>query len=367
MRLLPFPAYVGVDDLKTALLVLAVDPSIGGLLIMGPKGTGKSSIVRSFAKLLPLIKVVKGCPFNCDPESPENMCDLCRSKWEHGEMLHTSEVPMSIVELPIGATEDMVLGTINIERTLKEGRLIFEPGLLGRANRQILYVDEVNLLPDHVVDSILDSAAFGWNVVEREGVSLKHPAKFILVGTMNPEEGELRPQLLDRFAISVKLETIHDPKLRMEIVKRNLELESEPQLFISRWVPAEEELRARIAAAKQLLPKVKVSDSVVDLISKVCARLEVDGYRPDIVAVKVARALAALNCRYEVTEEDAIEGLRLALGHRTRAEGLKPPPTKEEVRAAFSEVSGKKLPVQKVEKAGEEKKDQVKFFPRWSF
>lgn len=365
--MLPFPAYVGMEDLKTALLALAVDPSIGGLLIMGPKGTGKSSIVRSFARLLPLVKVVKGCPFNCDPESPENMCDMCRSKWERGEKLPIDEIPMSIVELPIGVTEDMVLGTINIERTLKEGRLVFEPGLLGRANRQILYIDEVNLLPDHVVDAILDAAAFGWNVVEREGISLRHPAKFILVGTMNPEEGELRPQLLDRFAISVKLDTLYDPKLRTEIVKRNLELETDPQLFASKWAPVEEELKARIAAAKHLLPKVKVDDSVIELISRVCARLEVDGYRPDIVAVKVARAIAALNGRCEVTEEDAMEGLRLALGHRTRAEGLKPPPTREEIRAAFSEVSGKKLPVQKVEKAGEEKKEQVRFFPRWSF
>jgi len=364
--LLPFPAYVGMEDLKRALLALAVDPSIGGLLIMGPKGTGKSSLVRSFARLLPPIKAVADCPFHCDPDSPRDMCDVCRARLGENGKLPVAEIPMPMVELPIGATEDMVLGTINIERTLKEGRIVFEPGLLGRANRGLLYIDEVNLLPDHIVDSILDAAASGWHVVEREGVSLRHPARFILVGTMNPEEGELRPQLLDRFAIGVKVETIRDPKLRAEIVKRNVEFESDPEGFEAKWRPVEEELRRRIIEARRLLPSVKVGDELYELVARVCARLEVDGYRPDIVAIKVARAIAALEGRSEVTEEDVVTGLELALSHRTRAEGLKPPPTKEEIRAALSEALGKRPPVAAREEAAE-RKSQVRFFPRWTF
>lgn len=365
MRLLPFPAFVGVGELKRALLALAVDPSIGGLLIMGPKGTGKSSIVRSFAKLLPPVRVVADCPFNCGPDSLDEMCDICRSRLERGEKLPVEEVPMKMVNLPIGATEDMVLGTINIEKTLKGGKLAFEPGLLGRANRNILYVDEVNLLPDHIVDSILDAAASGWHTVEREGVSLRHPARFILIGTMNPEEGELRPQLLDRFAISVKVETLKDPKLRAEIVRRNLEFEMDPEGFEAKWRPEEEDIRQRILRAKQILHRVGVDDRYFELVARVCSRLEVDGYRPDIVALKVARALAALDGRGEVREDDVLKGLELALGHRTRAEGLKPPPTKEELRAAFSELMGKK-PVLK-EEAKPRKKEQIRFFPRWTF
>lgn len=365
-RLIPFPAYVGAEDLKLALIVLAVDPSIGGLLIMGPKGTGKSSIVRSFAKLLPPIKVVEDCPFKCNPESVNEMCDLCRSRLSKRESLPIKELPMSMVELPIGATEDMVLGTLNIERTLKEGRIVFEPGLLGRANRGILYVDEINLLPDHIVDSILDAAASGWHTVEREGISLRHPSKFILIGTMNPEEGELRPQLLDRFAIGVKVNTVRDPKMRAEIIKRNIDFEINARDFEEKWKPFEEELKKKVASAKILLPRVKVDDSLYLLVAQTCARLEVDGYRPDIVTVKVARAIAALEGREEVGEEDVLRGLELALCHRTRAEGLKPPPTKEEIHAALSEVSGKKTTTV-VREESSEKKAQTRFFPRWSF
>ncbi len=346
MRVLPFAAFVGLEDLKRALLALAVDPSIGGLLVSGPKGTGKSSIVRAFAELLPDIDVVADCPFNCDPYRPDLMCDFCRSRYEKGEKLPIRKIKMRVVDLPVGATEDMVLGTINIERTLKEGRVIFEPGLLGRANRQILYVDEVNLLPDHIVDSILDAAASGWNVVEREGVSLRHPARFILVGTMNPEEGELRPQLLDRFAIGVNVGTIKDPDLRAEIVRRNLEFEQDPEAFERKWKPIQDELRQRILEAKKLLPKVQVPEEVLYAVVRTCAELEVDGYRPDITAIKVAKALAALDGRTEVTEDDAKQGLLMALAHRTRAAGLKPPATREEIEAVFaSQAKGVKAPV----------------------
>ena len=337
MHTLPFVAFVGMEELKKALLALAVDPSIGGLLISGPKGTGKSSIVRAFAELLPEIEVVADCPFNCDPHKVDLMCDVCKSRVERGEELPIAKVRMKVVDMPVGATEDMVLGTINLERTLKEGCLVFEPGLLGRANRQILYVDEVNLLPDHLVDSILDAAASGWNIVEREGISLRHPSRFILIGTMNPEEGELRPQLLDRFAMCVKVNTIRDPRLRAEIVKRNLEFERDPQGFIEKWREKQEELRKSIERAKSLLPSVKIPENVLSSVTKACAQLEVDGYRPDITAVKVAKALAALDGRRVVNHEDALEGLLLALAHRTRSGGLKPPPSKEEITKVYHE------------------------------
>ena len=340
MAVLPFAAFVGLEELKRALLCLAVDPSVGGLLIVGPKGTGKSSIVRAFAELLPEIEVSKGCPFNCDPKNPEEMCDFCRERLERDGELEVERVKMRVVELPIGATEDMVLGTINIERTLKEGRVVFEVGLLGRANRQILYVDEVNLLPDYIVDSILDAAASGWNVVEREGISLRHPAKFILVGTMNPEEGELRPQLLDRFSIGVKLETIRDPALRAEIVKRNLEFEEDPEGFRERWKKYQVEVSERVRRAREILRKVRVGDEVLAAVAEACARLEVDGYRPDIIAVKVARVLAALDGREIATVEDALAGLELALAHRTRASGLKRPPSPGEIKEALLEAYG---------------------------
>ncbi len=359
MKILPFSAFVGLDELKKALLALAVDPSIGGLLIMGPKGTGKSSIVRAFAELLPEIEVVADCPFNCDPHDVRSMCDLCRSRVERGEKLPVKRVKMRVITLPIGATEDMVLGTINIERTLKEGRLVFEPGLLGRANRNILYIDEVNLLPDHLVDSILDAAASGWNIVEREGISLRHPSRFILVGTMNPEEGELRPQLLDRFSIGVKLKTIRDPELRAKIIRVNLEYERSPREFEEKWRPSQEALKARIERARRALPDVKISDELIARIARTCSLLEVDGYRPDIVAAKVAIALAALDGLREVTEAHVIEALKLALAHRTRAEGLKPPPSEEEIAAAFRGAK-RGAPVPTVPKKGE--KSKYRFF-----
>jgi len=368
MRTLPFSAFVGLNELKTALLILAVDNSIEGLLIMGPKGTGKSSIVRSMVDLLPEIYVVADCPFNCDPYDEREMCDLCKERVRKGEKLPVKKVKMKVVTLPIGATEDMVLGTINIEKTLQEKRMVFEPGILGRANRNILYVDEVNLLPDHIVDSILDAAASGWNIVEREGISLKHPSKFILIGTMNPEEGELRPQLLDRFAISIKLSTLKDPEARAEIVKRNIEFQTNTEDFLKRWSPYQEELRKKIERAREILPKVKVDDEIILRVSRTCSMLDVDGYRPDIVAVKVARALAALDGRLKVNEQDLFAGLRFALTHRTRAEGLKAPPTEEELKSAFFGLTGIKSRVKiRTASRGKEKREKFRFFPRWSF
>jgi len=369
MSTLPFTAFVGLEELKKALLVLAVDNSIEGLLIMGPKGTGKSSIVRAMTDILPEIYLVSDCPFNCDPYNETNMCDLCKERIIKGEKLPVKKTKMKVITLPIGATEDMVLGTINIEKTLQEKRIIFEPGILGRANRNILYIDEVNLLPDHIVDSILDAAASGWNIVEREGISLKHPAKFILIGTMNPEEGELRPQLLDRFAISVKLSTIKDPNVRAKIVKRNIEFQTKKEDFLNKWEPQQKILKEKIEKARKILKDVQVDDEMILRVSRTCALLEVDGYRPDIVAIKVARALAALDDRLQVTEEDLFEGLRYALTHRTRAEGLKAPPTEEEISNVFyGYTSGIRQKV-KIKNTQTKKNSQEKFrfFPRWSF
>lgn len=372
MRVLPFAAFVGLDELKKALMVLAVDPTIGGLLIFGPKGTGKSSVVRAFAELLPEIEVVADCPFNCDPHDPGSMCDSCRARYEKGENLPVKRMKMKVVTLPIGATEDMVLGTINLERTLKEGKPVFEPGLLGRANRQILYIDEVNLLPDHIVDSILDAVASGWHVVEREGVRFRHPSKVILIGTMNPEEGELRPQLLDRFGIGVNVKTIDNPELRAEIVKRNLEFENDPEGYYEKWRSEQEEIIKRIVIAKKVLKKVKIPENVVLSVTRTCVNLEVDGYRPDIVAIKVARALAALDGRLEISINDAVEGLVFALAHRTRASGLRPPPSREEIVGALKKVpppgiagSVAKTLTKRGKREGEKKVQKVSFF-RWS-
>ena len=338
MSLMPFSGFVDLEDLKKTLLSLAVDPSIGGLLILGPKGTGKSSLVRAFAELLPDIEVVIGCNFGCSPKNVEELCGDCTERLKAEERLPQITRKMSIVDLPIGVTDDRVIGSINVELTLKDGKIHFEPGLLARAHRNILYIDEVNLLPDHIVDLILDAASYGWNIVEREGLSLKHPARFILVGTMNPEEGELRPQLLDRFAISLPIQTVLDPQLRAEVVKRNIEFEANHDLFNSTWIPTQNKMRVQIESARENIKNVFVSDQIIATIAQVCGKLSVDGYRPDIVATKVARALTAIDGRREIGHADALQGLKLALAHRTRAGGLKPPATQLEIEKQFQEA-----------------------------
>ena len=338
MSSMPFSGFVDLEDLKKTLLSLAVDPSIGGLLILGPKGTGKSSVVRAFAELLPDIEAVIGCNFGCSPKTVEELCGDCTERLKAEERLPQIARKMSIVDLPIGVTDDRVIGSINVELTLKDGKIHFEPGLLARAHRNILYIDEVNLLPDHIVDLILDAAAYGWNIVEREGLSLKHPARFILVGTMNPEEGELRPQLLDRFAISLPIQTVLDPQLRAEVVKRNIEFEANRDLFNSTWIPTQNKMRAQIESARENIKNVFVSDQIIATIAQVCGKLSVDGYRPDIVATKVARTLAAIDGRREIGHGDALQGLKLSLAHRTRAGGLKPPATQLEIEKQFQEA-----------------------------
>ncbi|MHA1616630.1 MAG: ATP-binding protein [Candidatus Njordarchaeales archaeon] len=340
----PFTAFVDQEELKLALILLAINPRIGGLLIMGEKGTGKSALVRALADLLPPIKVVKGCPFNDDPDDPVNMCDICREKLMKEEKLEYEYRPMQVVTLPLSASIDAVVGSIDIEKILREGLKAFQPGILARANRQILYIDEVNLLPDHIVDAILDAAALGWNYVEREGVSVTHPARFILVGTMNPEEGELRPQLLDRFPLSVKVSSVTDEKLRVEIIKRNMEFIEDPIGFRKKWEAKQEELRERIKKAKEILPKVKIDERLLYAIAELCTSLRVDGHRPDIIIALTAKTIAAYQGREYVTEDDVLMAAKLALGHRTRDKGLLEPASYIEIEETFKKA------IKKIEK-----------------
>jgi len=314
----PFCAIVGQEKMKMALILNVINPKIGGVLLRGEKGTGKSLAVRALADLLPEIEVVAGCPFNCDPTNPKEMCDACSSKVANGETLPVAKRRVSVVELPIGATEDRLVGTIDIEKAIKTGEKHFDPGLLAEANRNILYIDEVNLLDDHLVDVLLDAAAMGVNFVEREGISFSHPARFVLVGTMNPEEGELRPQLLDRFALSVEVKGISDEEARAEIVRRRVAFENDPESFIVEYYEEQEKLRRRIKDAQKLLPEVKLDDKMLNLITKICIDSAVDGHRADITMYKTACTLAAFKGRTEVFEEDVMEAAELALPHRRR-------------------------------------------------
>ena len=313
----PFTAIVGQEEMKLGLILNVIDPTIGGLLITGEKGTGKSTAVRALAELLPEIEVVKGCRFNCDPSS-EGLCTDCQGRVERGEALEAERRKMRVVELPLGATEDRVVGTLDVEHAIKHGEKRFEPGILADANRNFLYVDEVNLLEDHIVDLLLDAAAMGVNYVEREGVSFVHPARFILVGTMNPEEGELRPQLLDRFGLSVRVQAIRDKALRAEILRRRQEFDLDPEGFSRRWRPQQEELSRRITEAKGRLAAIRVPDEILERIVTLTSQLNVDGHRADIVILKAARALSAFRGKEEVEPEEVRDAARLALGHRLK-------------------------------------------------
>jgi magnesium chelatase subunit D len=323
--LFPFTAIVGQDPMKRALVLNAIYPAIGGVLVSGERGTAKSTAVRALATLLPEIAVVADCPYSCDPDRPDEACLTCRERRARGEPLPRGTRRVRMVELPVGATEDRMLGTIDVEAALQDGAYRFEPGLLAAAHRGILYVDEVNLLPDHLVDALLDVAASGVNVVEREGISFSHPSRFILVGTMNPEEGELRPQLLDRFGITAEVLTLRDPELRYEVVRRRLAFERDPGAFRRDWEVREQEEAERIRQAALGLPRVELEEGLARSIADICAAAGVDGLRGDLVIHKAATALAAYAGRLQVIEDDVQEAVVLALSHRRRRRPFEPP------------------------------------------
>ena len=310
----PFSAIVGQEDLKLALLLNAISPEVGGVLVRGEKGTAKSTAVRALARLLPPIRVISGCPYSCDPESQNPECPA----GPHPEDASWEWRPVRLAELPVGASTDRLTGTLDIERALTQGEKAFEPGILASAHRGILYVDEVNLLSDHLVDLLLDVAAMGVNHVEREGVSVRHPSRFILVGTMNPEEGELRPQLLDRFGVTVEVSGNLDMDERVEIVRRRLRYESDPEDFATEWAAADRELSRSIEEARGGLPAVHLPEETLHKIAAVCTHLGVDGLRGDLVTAKAARALAAWEARGVVATEDVRRAALLALPHRRR-------------------------------------------------
>ncbi len=316
-RRFPFSAIVGQDALKVALLVNAVEPRVGGVLIRGHKGTAKSTAVRGLASVLPPIEVVEGCRYGCDPNDVASLCRECLDRGASGP-LPRSRRPVRVVDLPVSATEDRLVGTLDIEHALKHGERTFEPGLLAEANRGILYVDEVNLLDDHLVDALLDAAASGVNVVEREGVRYEHPARFILVGTMNPEEGELRPQLLDRFGLCVDVETIEDPAQRVEVIRRRRAFEDDPAAFAREWAAADAALQSTVVEARRLLDDVALDDDLLFLIASICASLGVEGHRADLVMARAATAYALISGDREVRPAHIRAVAPLVLAHRMR-------------------------------------------------
>lgn len=304
--------------MKLALVLNIVSPSVGGVLIRGEKGTAKSTAARALAALLPKMTAVAGCRFSCDPDDPARLCPECRERLAAGQPLPRAEVPTRLVDLPVGATEDRVVGALDLETAIQDGKRRFEPGVLARANRGILYVDEVNLLDDHIVDALLDAAAMGVNTVEREGVSFTHPARFVLVGTMNPEEGELRPQLLDRFGLCVEVTGIAEPEDRVEVVKRLMAFEADPEAFMAAHAAEEKALGAKLAAARERVSRVTIDDAELAAIARLSIALGVDGHRADLVMMRAAKALAALSGRDAVVRDDLRRAAGLALPHRMR-------------------------------------------------
>lgn len=332
----PFSAIAGQQELKTSLILTAVDPQIGGLLAMGDRGTGKSTTVRAFAALLPPIKAVKGCPYHCDPASPQSSCDQCRS----AAKLIAETIAVPVVDLPLGATEDRVAGALDLERALAKGEKVFEPGLLAKANRGFLYIDEVNLLEDHLVDLLLDVAASGENLFEREGLSVRHPARFVLIGSGNPEEGELRPQLLDRFGLSVEVKTPQDVASWVEIVKRRDAYERGPEEFYALWQDEEKQLRARIVAGRAKLKDIEVSDSLQEAAARLCIALKTDGLRGQLTLIRAARALAAFEKQKTVAMSHIKRMALPSLRHRLRRNPLDETGSAARIERAISEVLG---------------------------
>lgn len=314
----PFTAIVGQEKMKKALVLNIINPLLGGVLIRGEKGTAKSTAVRALAELLPERNKVEGCMFGCDPSDASLMCGNCIERNEKGVKLEIELSKMRVIDLPVSATEDRVVGTLDIEHAIKKGEKKFEPGILAQANRNILYVDEVNLLDDHVVDVLLDSAAMGVNTIEREGISFTHPARFILVGTMNPEEGDLRPQLLDRFGLVVEVIGEKDLAQRTDVIKRRLEYEKDPDAFALKYEVLQQELREKISKAFLVLKNVEFDNRILEIAAKISIEMGVDGHRADIAMIKTAMTIAAYNLRENVVENDMLEAAELVLPHRMR-------------------------------------------------
>ena len=334
----PFTAIVGQEEMKLALQLNVIDPKIGGVMIMGDRGTGKSTTIRAIADLLPQIEVVKDDPFNSHKTDLDLMGNEVKLSVQKGENIETEYIKIPMVDLPLGATEDRVCGTIDIEKALTEGIKAFEPGLLAKANRGLLYVDEVNLLDDHLVDILLDSAASGWNTVEREGISIRHPARFVLVGSGNPEEGELRPQLLDRFGMHAEIRTVKDPLLRVKVVEERTSFDQTPELWVENYADQQQELRDRIVDAQNLLSKVELDYDLRVKISEVCSTLDVDGLRGDIVTNRAAKAYAAYDNRTKVTVDDIAQIITLCLRHRLRKDPLESIDSGDKVSKVFKEI-----------------------------
>lgn len=336
---LPFTSIVGLTKLKLALILNGVNPRIGGVLISGPKGSGKTTVVRALADLLPEVDVVDGCRFGCNPYREELLCQDCMELLAKKKPLKSITRKMRVVNLPLSTTEDRLIGALDIERVLQEGIQALKPGILAEAHQNVLYVDEVNLLPDHLVDDLLDAAATKINVIEREGISIAHPSDFVLIGTMNPEEGELRPQLLDRFPLHVAVGSEYTIEERMQLVRRNLEFESNPDQFEKDWSQEQSDLREKIINAKSIIHGVELPDHSLRAIAMATDALEVDGVRPDIIISKVAITNAAYDGRTEVTLEDMKLAAQLTLSHRTRRGGLLEPPSSNDIDIAITKAA----------------------------
>lgn len=348
----PFTAIVGQERMRRALILNAVDTRIGGVLIRGERGTAKSTAARALAALLPSVKVVVDCRFGCDPDRPATWCTECKERFAGTNKIPAHTRTTSFVNLPVSATEDRVVGTLDIEQAIQKGERHFEPGVLASANRGLLYIDEVNLLDDHVVDVLLDSAAMGVNMVEREGISFTHPARFILVGTMNPEEGELRPQLLDRFALSMDIVGIRDARERVLIMERNLAFEQDAEAFRNQWLPKEKELSRQIERARELVGQVTHTSRDLLSIAALTASLNVDGHRADLVILKAARAQAAFEGRTRINDHDIALAAELALPHRIKRTPFQQAEiNSEQLQERIEQLAGQSMPSEVEEEA----------------
>jgi magnesium chelatase subunit I len=339
-RPFPFSAIVGQDDMKLALLLAAIDPAIGGVLIFGDRGTGKSTAIRALAALLPPMKAIAGCPYTCEPGRPAGFCTVCQSASPSARPPKSVTVAVPVVDLPLGATEDRVVGALDLEKALTKGEKAFQPGLLARAHRGFLYIDEANLLEDHLVDVLLDVAASGENVVEREGLSIRHPARFVLVGSGNPEEGELRPQLLDRFGLSVDVTTPGEIATRVDVIKRRDAFDRDPEAFSALWEAEEEKLRRSLVTANKRLPGITTPDAALSRAAELCLHLGTDGLRGELTLIRTARALCAFEGAKAISDRQIRAVAPMALRHRLRRNPLDESRATARVERALSEVFG---------------------------